>query len=290
MHYLVDLIVSGLAIGAIYGLIGMGYACIYKATGVVNFAQGEVMMLITYVTASLMTRTGWPFWVGLLLAPLIGAVVGLLAERLVVRPMAGRPPFALVMATIGLAVLIRSLIVLLWGSEPREFPGRGSAVVVDVMGVGLYPVQILALLICAAAVLGAWAFLRFSRLGTAMRASAISAPVAMLMGVDVRRIAALSWAGAAALSGLAGVLFAAAAYVGPDLFVIGLKAFPATILGGLDAVTGSALGGLLIGVIENVVGGYADSAFKEIAGFVVIVLILMVRPNGVFGSRDVERV
>lgn len=290
MQFLVDLIVSGLAIGAIYGLIGMAYACIYKATGVVNFAQGEVMMLIAYVTASILSLAHWPFWAGLLLAPLVGIVVGLVVERIVIRPMIGRPAFAIVMVTIGLAVLMRSLIVLFWGSEPREFPGRGSETVVNVAGVGLYPVQILALAVFLSAMALAWAFLRYSRLGIAMRAAAVSEQVAMLMGVDVRRISAYSWAGAAVLSGIAGILFASAAYVGPDLFAVGLKAFPATILGGLDAVTGSGIGGLLIGVTENVVGGYADSALKEIAGFVVIILILMVRPNGLFGERDVERV
>lgn len=290
MQFLLDLIVSGLAIGAIYGLIGMAYACIYKATGVVNFAQGEVMMLIAYLTATLLAHVHWPFWTGLLLAPLIGIAVGLIIERIVIRPMIGRPAFAIVMVTIGLAVLMRSLIVLFWGSEPREFPGRGSENVISFAGIGLYPVQILAFVVFLSAMALSWAFLRYSRLGIAMRATAISEQVAMLMGVDVRKISAYSWAGAAVLSGLAGILFASAAYVGPDLFAVGLKAFPATILGGLDAVTGSGVGGILIGVTENIVGGYADSALKEIAGFVVIILILMVRPNGLFGERDVERV
>jgi branched-chain amino acid transport system permease protein len=290
MQYLAELVISGLAIGAIYGLIAMAYAFIYKATGVVNFAQGEVMMLITYVTMSTLLATGWPFWTGLVLAPLIGVVVGVIAERLVIRPMLGQPPFAIVMATIGLSVLMRSLIVLFWGSEPKEFPGLASQNVVDVFGIGLYPAQLIGVMIFALAAGCVWLFLRYSRLGTAMRATAISEQVAMLMGVDVRMISSLSWAGAAALSGLAGVLFALTTYVGPDLFIVGLKAFPATILGGLDAVTGSAIGGLIIGVTENVVGGYVDTSLKEIAGFIVIILMLMVKPNGLFGERDVERV
>jgi branched-chain amino acid transport system permease protein len=290
MHFLAELAISGLAIGTIYGLIAMAYAFIYKATGVVNFAQGEIMMLITYVTMSTLVATGASFWVGLLLAPVIGIVVGVAAERIVIRPMIGQPPFAIVMATIGLSVLMRSLIVLFWGSEPQEFPGIGSQDVVDVFGIGLYPAQLIGMAVFVLAVGAVWLFLRHSRLGTAMRATAISEQVAMLMGVEVRRISSLAWAGAAALSGLAGVLFALTTYVGPDLFVIGLKAFPATILGGLDAVTGSAVGGLIIGVTENVVGGYFDTSLKEIAGFALIILMLMIKPNGLFGERDVERV
>jgi branched-chain amino acid transport system permease protein len=290
MQYLAELVISGLAIGTIYGLIAMAYAFIYKATGVVNFAQGEIMMLITYVTMSSLLLTGASFWVGLLLAPLIGIVVGVGAERLVIRPMIGQPPFAIVMATIGLSILMRSIIVLFWGSEPQEFPGVSGQDVISVFGIGLYPSQLIGIVIFAAAATAVWLFLRYSRLGTAMRATAISEQVAMLMGVDVRRISSLSWAGAAALSGLAGVLFALTTYVGPDLFVVGLKAFPATILGGLDAVTGSAVGGLIIGVTENVVGGYFDTSLKEIAGFVAIILMLMIKPNGLFGERDVERV
>lgn len=290
MQYLAELVISGLAIGTIYGLIAMAYAFIYKATGVVNFAQGEIMMLITYVTMSTLLLTGTPFWVGLLLAPLIGIVVGVGIERLVIRPMIGQPPFAIVMATIGLSILMRSIIVLFWGSEPQEFPGVSGQGVVDVFGIGLYPSQLIGMVVFVAAAAGIWLFLRYSRLGTAMRATAISEQVAMLMGVDVRRISSLSWAGAAALSGLAGILFALTTYVGPDLFVVGLKAFPATILGGLDAVTGSAVGGLIIGITENVVGGYFDTSLKEIAGFVAIILMLMIKPNGLFGERDVERV
>jgi branched-chain amino acid transport system permease protein len=290
MHFLAELAISGLAIGTIYGLIAMAYAFIYKATGVVNFAQGEIMMLITYVTMSTLVATGASFWVGLLLAPVIGIVVGVAAERIVIRPMIGQPPFAIVMATIGLSVLMRSLIVLFWGSEPQEFPGLGSQDVVDVFGIGLYPTQLIGMAAFVLAVGAVWLFLRHSRLGTAMRATAISEQVAMLMGVEVRRISSLAWAGAAALSGLAGVLFALTTYVGPDLFVVGLKAFPATILGGLDAVTGSAVGGLIIGVTENVVGGYFDTSLKEIAGFALIILMLMIKPNGLFGERDVERV
>ena len=290
MQYLAELVIAGIAIGAIYGLIAMAYAFIYKATGVVNFAQGEIMMLITYVTMSTLLATGWSFWAGLLLAPPIGIVVGIVAERLVIRPMLGQPPFAIVMATIGLSVLMRSLIVLVWGSEPQEFPGMASQDVVDLFGIGVYPTQLIGVAIFGLAAAGIWLFLGHSRLGTAMRATAISEQVAMLMGVDVRKVSSLSWAGAAALSGLAGVLFALTTYVGPDLFIVGLKAFPATILGGLDAVTGSALGGIIIGVTENVVGGYFDTSLKEIAGFLVIILMLMVRPNGLFGERDVERV
>ncbi len=290
MQYLLDLVVSGLAIGAIYGLLAMGFACIYKATGVVNFGQGEMMMLITYITASVLARSSMVFWMGLVLAPVIGIAVGWVVERVIIRPMIGQPAFAIVMATIGMAVAMRSFTLLLWGSSPREFPGGVPSGLVRLGGVALYPAQLLSLALFIVAVVAAWAFLRWSRLGIAMRATAINERVTMLMGVDVRRVSALAWCGGAALSGIAGVLFAAVSYVGPGLFNLGLKAFPATILGGLDSMVGSGIGGLIIGVTENLVGGYIDSAWKEVAGFAVIILVLMLRPNGLFGDREVERV
>jgi len=289
MQFLADLIVSGLAAGAVYGLFGMAYAAIYKATGVVNFAQGEVAMLIVYLTAAVFLRVPLPFWSALLIAPLIGIATGLVLDRLVIRPMVGRPAFAIVMVTIGLAVMLRALIVLVWGSELREFPARAGEAVLTFSGVGLYPVQILAFVVLAIAIAAAWALLRFSRMGLAMRATAIDERTATLMGIDVRRVAAIAWAASAGVSALAGVLFASTTFVGPDLFQAGLKAFPATIVGGLDSVIGSAIGGLILGVVENLTGGYGDTALKEISGFIAIVAVLMIRPTGLFGARDVER-
>lgn len=289
MQFLADLVVSGLAAGAVYGLFGMAYAAIYKATGVVNFAQGEVAMLIVYLTATFLQHVPLPFWAALLVAPCIGIATGLVLDRLVIRPMVGRPPFAIVMVTIGLAVLIRAAIVMAWGSEPHEFPARAGETVVKWGGIGLYPVQLLACAMVLVAIVAAWALLRFSRMGLAMRASAIDERTAALMGIDVRRVAAVAWAASAAVSGVAGVLFAGTSFVGPDLFQAGLKAFPATIVGGLDSVIGSALGGLILGVVENLTGGYGDTALKEIAGFIAIIAVLMIRPTGLFGARDVER-
>jgi branched-chain amino acid transport system permease protein len=289
MTYLASLIVSGLMVGALYGLIAMGFAVIYKVSKVVNFAQGEVMMLIAYTAYSVALRSDAS-------TPLIAAtvivmavVVGALLERLIVRPMLGKPVFALVMMTIALAFFIRSIIGLIWGADSHRFPGGGAAMW-QFMGVTIDPTGAALFVIYAAMSAAAWAFLRFSVFGIAMRATAVDATVAMLMGVSVRKVYRSAWIFAALLAGTAGVLFAKLNIIGPDMNQVGIRAFPATILGGLDSILGSGLGGLIIGVVENLAGGYIGSSFKEIAGFMVVLVVLMVRPYGLFGEKDIERV
>ena len=291
MSYLSSLVVSGLVVGAMYGLVAMGFALIFKVSRVVNFAQGEVMMLIAFVAYSIALRTD-----GNLPAVVVGVlitsvVVGALIERLVVRPMLGQPTFSIVMMTIALAVLLRSLISLIWGTDPMRMPGAGGSTnPISVLGASLVPAQMVLVGIYLSACAGIWAFLRFSVVGISMRATAGNPTVALLMGLSVSKIYRLGWILSALLAGLAGLLFANIYHVGLDMGHVGIQAFPATILGGLDSVLGSALGGLLIGVVENLAGGYIGSGYKEIAGFAVILVVLMVRPHGLFGEKDIERV
>lgn len=290
MTYFGNLVVSGLAVGALYGLLAMGYAVIYKVSRVVNFAQGEIMMLIAYAAyaTALRTDVSVPLVV---VAVVVGAVAtGFLIERLIVRPMLGQPIFSLVMMTIALAVLIRSIVGMIWGREPYRFPGSAGSTPWQVGGIYVEPMQLWVLAIYGAICVGIWAFLRFSIVGIAMRATASDSTVAQLMGISVSRLYRVAWIISALIAGTAGVLFASIYHVGTDMAHLGIRAFPATILGGLDSVLGSALGGLVIGVVENLAGGYVGSGYKEIAGFVVIVVVLMVRPYGLFGQRDIERV
>jgi branched-chain amino acid transport system permease protein len=290
MDFLALLVATGLVSGATYGLIAMGFALIYKSTGVVNFAQGELVMLTAYVSFSLANTLGLSLVPLLIVTIPISMAIGLALERLIIRPMLGEPVFSIVMATVGLAVILRGIVVLIWGSEPLNFPAELPTTVVSVAGVPFYPAQLCLLGALALVTLGAWLFLRFTRLGMAMRAVAANETAALLMGISVDRIHAAAWMLSAAIAAVAGVLFAVNFKLAPDLWFQGLKSFPAVILGGLDSVIGASLAGLIIGVIENLAQGYLGEGLREIAGFVVIIIVLMVRPYGLFGSADIERV
>lgn len=290
MGYFIELVVAGLAIGAIYGLVAMSFAVIYKATGIVNFAQGEMGMLSAYTTWSLATALGTNGVLTVLLAALVGAVLGLVCERLIMRPMLGEPVLSVVLVTVGLAVVLRSIVTIVWGASPQKFEVPGADAIVDVGGIGMRVSQLVVLAVLLLAIAGFWFFLSRSRFGVAMRAVAADEKTARLMGVSTARVQAVAWAAASGLAGLAGALFAVIYGLTPTVFELGLKAFPATVLGGFDAVLGSGASGLFIGVLENLVGGYLPSTLKEIAGFLLILVVLMVRPFGLFGEKRIERV
>ncbi len=290
MDFVIQLVVSGVAIGTLYGFIGMGFAMIYRATGVVNFAQGELMMLIAYIAFSLSERVAMGFWPLMFCAMAIAVLLGLVVERLLIRPMLGEPVFSIVMVTIGLAVMLRALVVLIWGPDPQPLNLGLDQRPIRIGPAGLYPAQIYAIGIMGATVAGLWAFFRFSRVGIAMRATANRQTTALLMGISVKRIFALSWALSAGLAAIAGVLLGVIYGLTPTLWQTGLRAFPAVILGGLDSVFGAALGGILIGVAENLADGFIGRGVKEITGFILILIVLMVRPYGLFGQKEIERV
>jgi branched-chain amino acid transport system permease protein len=290
MNYFIELAASGLAIGAIYGLVAMGFAVIYKATGIVNFAQGEMGMLSAYTTWSLATSLGTGGVATVLLAVVVGAAIGLVCERLIMRPMLGEPVLAVVLVTVGLAVVLRSIVTIIWGASPQKFDVAGADRIVDLGGIGLRVSQLGVIVVLLLSLAGFWFFLRHSRFGVAMRAVAADEKTARLMGVSTARVQAVAWAAASGLAGLAGALFAVIYGLTPTVFELGLKAFPATVLGGFDSVLGSGVSGMAIGVIENLVGGYMPSTLKEISGFLLILVVLMVRPFGLFGENRIERV
>jgi branched-chain amino acid transport system permease protein len=290
MDFLLLLISAGLVSGAAYGMIAMGFALIYQATGVVNFAQGELVMLTAYVAFSIAGAVDLGFWSLLAVTVPIAMAIGLTLERIFIRPMLGEPAFAIVMVTIGLAVILRGVTIMIWGPDPLDFAAGLSREVITLGPIPFYPAQLYAIG-CLAILVGlAYGFLRYTRVGIAMRAVAANETAALLMGVSVKRIHAVAWSLSSAIAAVAGILFAANFKLGPDMWFQGLRSFPALILGGLDSLIGAAIGGLIIGVVETLAQGYLGQGLREIAGFVVIVVILMVRPYGLFGARDIERV
>ncbi len=290
MNYFLNLLMSGLVIGSLYGLISMGFAIVYRATGMVNFAIGEVMMMTAYISYSLARIPGVGI-VSLLCMTIPAAIIlGLLVERVFIRPMLGEPMFSRVMVTIGLAVVIRSTVILIWGVEPKAFPRPLGDDVIRFGELALYAGQIFSLVVMALLCLLMWSFFRHSRIGIAMRATSNNETTALLMGINVNRISAISWALSSVFAAFAGLSFCLMFSLEPEISQMGLRGFPATILGGLDSVVGGAFGGLIIGVAENMAGGYLGRGLKEIAGFVLIILVLMVKPYGLFGQREIERV
>jgi branched-chain amino acid transport system permease protein len=288
--FFLNIVASGLVVGSIYGLVGMAFAIIFRTTRVLNFAQGEVMMLVTYTTFSLAASLHLSIWTLVPCALLGGALVGVVVERLFIRPMIGQPVFAIVMVTIGLAIFLRSLTILIWGVDAENFQLGFMGQVVRIGPVVLLSEQILVIATFVVVVLAIFLFFKYTRLGGAMRAAAEDETAALLMGINVKRISSLAWAMSAVISGLAGIMLALLLARSPDMWFAGLKSFPAAILGGLDSPLGSAFGGWIVGVIGEVSEGYVGRGLKEIAGFVVIVVILMVRPFGLFGEPDLERV
>ena len=290
MDFFLILVSTGLVIGSAYGLIAMGFALVYKATGVVNFAHGELVMLTAYISWSLSQAFSLSFLPLMVVTIPISMVLGLVLERIFIRPMLGEPVFSIVMVTIGLAVILRGVTIMIWGPDPHNVSAGVTTEVIYIGPLPFYAAQLMMIAALALMTLCAWAFLRFTRMGIAMRAVAANETAALLVGISVSRIHAMAWALSSALAAVAGVLFAMNYKLAPDLWFQGLKSFPAVILGGLDSVLGSALAGVIIGVIENLSQGFIGQGMREISGFIVIVVVLMVRPYGLFGDKEIERV
>ena len=293
-HFTLVLLTNGIMIGLMYALIALGFVLIYKATDAINFAQGEFVMFAGFIAAGAAGIGGFSFWVSALLAILGMVALGFGLERVVLRPLIGRPVIAVVMATIGLAAVLRGLAVLFFGAGTR-------AIVMPVGDAPLYfgpvmlaPVQLVGAGVSIVFLAGfTWFFLK-SRTGIAMRAVADSQQVAMAMGINVRRYFALAWAMAGVVSALGGVVWGAMLGVDNQLALVGLKVFPVVILGGLDSILGAIVGGLIVGVVENFAAGYFDpivgGGTKDFAPYVLMIAVLMVRPEGIFGRRRIERV
>ncbi|MEK6696545.1 MAG: branched-chain amino acid ABC transporter permease, partial [Candidatus Deferrimicrobiota bacterium] len=294
-QYLLQLVISGLVIGSIYAAVALGFTIIYKATRVVNFAQGELLMVGAYICYAFLVQMHVPFWAALLLTILFSMILAMSVERLILRPMIGEPIISIIMVTIGLAIVFRSIVSAIWGTEilvyePKLFPQQ--MVNIGGLPVSLEFVWCFVLSVFLLAVFSA--FFKYSKAGVAMRATAFNQQVAQSMGISVKRIFALSWIISAVVSGIGGVLIGNINGINSSLYHFGLKVFPATILGGLDSILGAALGGLIIGILENLSDGvfkvYFDlSGVKEVVPFVFLVVILMIKPYGLFGTKEIER-
>jgi branched-chain amino acid transport system permease protein len=284
---LLQILISGVAQGCIYGLIALGFVLIYKTTETVSFVQGDLMMLGAFIGLALMTFLGFPFSIAVLAAILAMGLFGVALERVVIRPILGQPAFSIVMLTIGIAYVARGLITMIpnIGTETHTLPVPYKDAVWNWGGLVINVEQ--AAVIAATAVLSAllYAMFRYSKIGIAMQASSQNQLAAYYMGIPVRRLNGLVWGLAAMVAAIAGLLLAPITFVHANMGFIGLKAFPAAVVGGFGSLPGAIVGGIVIGVVESLAGFFLPEGFKDIAAYIVVLVMLMVRPNGLFGEK-----
>jgi branched-chain amino acid transport system permease protein len=282
-----QIIISGIAQGCIYGLIALGFVLIYKATETVSFAQGELMMLGAFAGLACMSLLGFPFWLSVLSAVAAMAVIGILLERVVIRPILGQPAFSIVMLTIGIGYVARGMITMLpnVGTETYTFPVPYKDQIWKLGGLVLNVEQMV--VIAATAVLSGllYGLFKYSKIGVAMQAASQNQLAAYYMGIPVKRLNGLVWGLAAGVAAIAGLLLAPITFVHANMGFIGLKAFPAAVVGGFGSLPGAIVGGMIIGVVESLSGFYLPEGFKDVAAYVVVLIFLMVRPNGLFGEK-----
>ncbi len=286
-----QLLVSGLALGSVYALLGIGLVLIHKATDVVNFAQGEMAMFMTFVALVLLNRLGLPLAAVFLVGPIAGALVAALTERVVMRPIASAPPVNAIITTIGLWMIFNHAAGWIWGYDPYKFPSLFPSEAIEIAGARISPNSLGVIGVSLLVMSVLYVFFEHTREGTAMRAASMHRRAAQLMGVDVGRVSLLAWALAGGVGAVCGMLVAPALFLDFEMMgTVLLKAFAGAIIGGFNSMPGAVLGCLLVGVAETFFGGYVSSAFKDAFAFVAIVAVLMLRPAGLFGSSRIRKV
>jgi branched-chain amino acid transport system permease protein len=290
MDIILQLVLNGLAVGCIYGLVALGFVLIYKTTELVNFAQGDLLMLGAFTCYMFVVWYGVGYWLAFGLAIVGVALFGAALDATVLRRVIGQPQFAVVMLTIGLGATFRSFASITWGSEIYTLPTPFSArqTMVGKVSVSHEYVAIIVGTVLLCAVL--YAFFRYTKVGVAMQATSQNQLAAYYMGIPVKRMFSLIWAISAGVAAVAGVLLAPVSLIDVNLGFIGLKAFAAAVLGGFGSIVGALIGGLTIGLIEMFAGTYLPQGFKDVAAYVVLLVVLAVRPQGMFGTVGRKKV
>lgn len=294
MTFFLQIMITGLVVGAVYALVAFGFVLIYKSSDVINFAQGEFLLVGAYVALSLVVFHQVPFLAAVALTLTMCVLLGVVVERLVLRPFIGERVISVIMATLGLSLLMRGIIQMIWGTETRTYPAIFPDVPVRLGEVVVSQVYLWSLGVALLLLAVFTVFFKYSSTGIVMRAAADDQTAAQSMGISVKRIIAITWAIAAVVAAIGGVLLGNINGVNPTLAYIGLMVLPVVILGGLDSVPGAIVGGFTIGLIESLAGGYLDplvgGGVKEVVPFIVLLVVLMIRPYGLFGKEIIERV
>ena len=290
MDTFIQLTVAGLSNGAILALADLGFVLIYKASGVINFAQGQFLLIGAYVVWALTVDAGLHWALAIAGAIGVAVVLGVLVERLILRPLIGEPTISVIMVTIGLAQVLGALVQIIWGTQPHPFPEFIPDDVVTIFGARTGENRLWALGLVVLALIAFALFFQRTRYGIAMRAVADDQQAALTMGISVRRTFALAWALAGVSAVVGGMLVANLIGVSGDVSNIGLLVFPVVIVGGLDSVPGAVVGGALIGLLTAYTGGYLGGGLDAVIPYVALVAILLIKPYGLFGEVRIERV
>lgn len=287
------LIIAGLALGVIYALLSSGFVLVFKCTGVFNLAYPSLVLLGAYITFFLIASVGLPPPVAILISIIFGFVMGFIIERLCLRPMIGEPLISILILTIGLSEVLKGISGVIWGPDQRVFPQIFPAMPVTVKGVTIPQIYIWVTVTCLAIFLILMLFYSRSSLGLQMRAVASHQDWASLQGINPKRVFALSWGIAAAVGAVAGVYLAVIVSLNQFMEPYVLKSFPAAVLGGMDSIPGALVGGLIVGLLETLAGGYLDPLLgggaKDVVAYFILILVLLIKPYGLFGTEEIER-
>lgn len=290
---LLSALISGFSLGSMYGLMALGFYITYAVSGTVNFAQGSSMMLGAVLCYCFAQTFGWPMWLAILLALMLCAIYGLLVELLAVRPFASRGSNAWLISTVALGIVLDNVVMHTFGKEPRSLPSSLVLTPIEIgsLGLGVYPLHLLIPVFGLALAAALHAVSRRTRWGTAMLAVVQNPQAAQLMGIPIRRTIAVAFALSTLLAGVAGVLIAPLFNVNADMGTLfGLKAFAVAILGGITSAWGVMIAGLLFGIAEALVTTSLGSGFTQIITFSLVIVVLAIRPNGLFGGKEVKKV
>jgi branched-chain amino acid transport system permease protein len=295
MTFFLQLVVTGFALGMIYALIAIGFVIILKCSEVFNIAQGHFVLIGGYLGYTFLVPLGLPIWAALGMAILTAIIMGLAIERLALRPLVGQPVLAVVMVTIALATVLGGLATLIWGAEYKAYHGLLPTITLTVGTISIPSESLIGLIVSIAAVTILMLFFRYTKMGLAMRATAEDLAVVQSVGIKATTVYAVSWAIASVVGVIGGILLGGVSGANMELAEVGLKAFAVVLLGGVNSIGGAIVGGIILGMLENVAAGYLDpllpgGGLAKVFPFIVMIIVLVFRPYGLFGLTRIERI
>ena len=292
MLLFIQLMVSGFLVGGLYAIIALGFVLIFKATRILNFAQGEFVMLGGYLSLVFVEALNLPLWISFILIPIVVAIVAFFIQHLSIRAMIGESIISIVMVTIGVAIIMRALTQMIWGAENMAFPANLPDITLEMGGIIFLSDYLWAFMVSIACVIIFTLFFKYSKIGLAMRAVSESQEISLAMGTNVQKVFAISWLISCGIAGIGGLIIANMSGISLSISDVALKVFAVIILGGLDSILGAIIGGFIIGILENLAGGYLDPILqniKDVFPYLIIIIVLMFRPYGLFGTEEIER-